>query len=222
MKSIFLLIIGIVLGWLAHEKWSSVGNNTEIDSSIVLNRIKSVSKLITVEADFDNVMTYKDHYWFDFGPFKKQAIVKMKARVACGYNLENMKITADETTKTIHISNVPEPEVLSVDSDVKYYDVQEGLFNDFNAQELTQIQNSLRDFLKGMKYIDQPTTDPLLKTVREQAKKQYPEIYEGTLALRERAKKEGISTLKTIEMIAEAAGWKVVYDNAPVKLVPKG
>lgn len=214
LEALILIAIGAILGWWGHQRWSNKGpENVQVDSTVVLERIKSVAKLISVEGEFNHVFTYKDHYWWDVNIFSKQAIVKMNAKVMVGYDLQKMKIDAIKETKTIKISNVPSPEVLGVDSDLSYYDLKEGMFNNFNAEELTNLNKSARSVLEGLKYADVEPKDEFARKIKAEAQKQYPQIFDGARLLKERAKNDGIHTLKIIEMIAESAGWKVEYTD---------
>ncbi len=46
--------------------------------------------------------------------------------------------------RKIKIISFPEPKVLSIETDIEFYDVQNGLFNKFNASELTELNKKVK------------------------------------------------------------------------------
>ncbi len=90
---------------------------------VLLERIKQVAKLITVEGYFSEIYDYQDYYGYDLSIFRKKALIRVKAKVSVGYDLEKMKVTSDAATKTIHLSGIPPAEILSIEHDLDYYDV---------------------------------------------------------------------------------------------------
>ncbi len=47
--------------------------------------------------------------------------------------------TCDEATRTVSLEGKALPEILSLEHDVDYYDLEEGLFNSFTAAEINRI-----------------------------------------------------------------------------------
>src|SRR5690606_8227833 len=70
---------------------------------------------------------------------QKEALVRVKARVSIGYDLEGMSLKADQESRTITLFAPDDPQILSVEHDVDYYDLKEGLFNSFSPRELTRL-----------------------------------------------------------------------------------
>ena len=149
---------------------------------MLLERVESVTKLISVEGHFSEIYDYKDHYYFDISPFQKKALLRVKAKVSVGYDLEKLKIETDITNKKLIISGLPDPQILSIDHEIDYYDLQNGVFNSFSNQELTQLNANAKDYIR--KKAD--TSDLFL-----QAEKQAAEI------------------MDMIQFMAESAGWTV-------------
>lgn len=114
-------------------------DNSTVDSTIVVERIQKVLKLVTVEANFSELMKYNDFDYIDFPGFRKDAIVRVNAKVSVGYNLNNFKVSTNEKEKTITIQQMPKPEILSIDSDIKFENLSSGLFTNFSAQELSKL-----------------------------------------------------------------------------------
>lgn len=56
-----------------------------------------------------------------------------------GFDFAKVKIRWQEGTRTMIIEQFPEPEILSTDSDYKFYDIDQGLFNKFKNEEYTAL-----------------------------------------------------------------------------------
>ncbi len=199
--SIFLGVL--VGGGLIYQKAKSILNMQSVveqDSTVILNKIKEVAKLITVEGQFANILDHKDYIGYDYFPFQKKALLKVKAKVSVGYDLEKLKFDFDHSTKVIHIRNIPQPEILAIDPDISYYDLTEGYFNSFTPEELTKLNQQAKQMVR----------DNALKS-----------------ELMEKAQEQGIETFKLIEFIAGIENWKVEFhlddsglDHAEVGLPP--
>jgi len=142
----FIMLAVLLAGtWFAGYK-SSVFKSIEKESAeVILERIEKVAKLATVEGHFAEIFDYRQSYanW----PFEKKALVKVKAKALVGYDMESLQMNIDESTRTVRISQLPEPELLSLDHDLEYYDLQEGLFNRFSPQDLTNINKRAKNFI---------------------------------------------------------------------------
>jgi len=186
LKKILVLfaIVAMFLlgGYLMHRHYQAQLLEKEISSQVLLERVKSVTKLITVEGYFSEIYDYKDHYYFDISPFQKKALLRVKAKISVGYDLEQLKIETDETTKTLIISNMPDPEILSIDHEVDYYDLQNGVFNSFSSQDLTQLNKNAKDLIE------------------ENARKS---------TLFEQAENQSAEMMEMIKLMVESAGWTV-------------
>lgn len=158
----------------------------DINQQILLERVKKVAKLITVEGEFSNIHQYNDSYWSDISILRKKAIIKVQARVSVGYDLKKATFEVDAENKILRVKNLPDPEILSIDHDLQYYDIQEGMFNSFTEAELTSIGN-------------------VAKKKLEKAAKDGP--------LMEQAKAEGIESLEIIKLLVEQAGWRFEVQN---------
>lgn len=158
----------------------------DINQQILLERVKKVAKLITVEGEFSNIHQYNDSYWSDISMLRKKAIIKVNARVSVGYDLKKANFEVDTENKILRVTNLPDPEILSIDHNLQYYDIQEGMFNSFTEEELTSIGS-------------------VAKKKLEKAAKEGP--------LMEQAKEEGIESLEIIKLLVEQAGWRFEVQN---------
>lgn len=140
-----LLLVGIA-SWFIGYKSSLFKSTVEESSSVVLDRIEKVTKLATVEGHFAEIYDYRQSYtnW----PFEKKALVKVKAKALIGYDLSKIKINSDESNRTVTMSAFPDAELLSLDHDLEYYDLQEGLFNSFKPEDLTLINKRAKSFIE--------------------------------------------------------------------------
>ena len=86
-------IVALLIGYFASMFYNiSPKLTTEQSSTVLLEKIKTVSKLVTVEGYFSEVwQTTKTKVYFGF-PSESKAIIKVKGKVSVGNNLEQMTI----------------------------------------------------------------------------------------------------------------------------------
>jgi hypothetical protein len=56
-----------------------------------------------------------------------------------GFDFGKMRFHIDETTHKMVIDYFPEPEVLSIDTDYKFYDIENGIWNRFSHEDYTNL-----------------------------------------------------------------------------------
>jgi len=180
------IIIGVLIGGYFMHQMTDLDIQPKIhseqESQVILEKIKKVFKIVVVEGEFADVVRYQDYYGFDLPGFRKTAILKVKAKVSVGYDLEQLKITFDHGNKIIHIENLPEPEIIAIDPDITYFDLDDGIFNTFDAKVLTRLNRSAKDSIRQV-----ALQSNLIPTARTQA----------------------IEMLDMITGIAREDGWKV-------------
>lgn len=110
------------------------------DSTIVLEKINKVLKLVAVEGQFSEIDEHEEWYGYNISPFRKKTLIRINAKVLVGFDLEKMNMQIDEKSRTIYIDAFPSPEILSMDDDIEYYDITEGLFTSFSKDDYTAIQ----------------------------------------------------------------------------------
>lgn len=173
--------------WVTRRLYATTEQKTHENSTILLERIQKVTKLVTVEGYFSEVFDHKSYWLYNISPFRKQALIRIKAKVSVGYDLGKMTIKANEATRTITISNLPKPQILSIDHDLDYYDLSQGTFNSFTAEDYTRLNQ------KAKEYIDRKAKES---------------------DLFQQAEAQGIQIIEIIEMMAKASGWNVVREVA--------
>ncbi|UOB19080.1 DUF4230 domain-containing protein [Abyssalbus ytuae] len=192
MDDITEVLLGLLLGAIGMYWLFSLFRKrknkeiTEKQSVILLEKIRSVCKLITVEGDFAEIYHYENvkERFLNLVSSKKKALIIINAKAHIGYDLRKLKLQADNIKKKIVLSSFPEPEVLTIDQEIKYYDIKDGLFNKFASKDLTDLH-------------------------REAKKHILEKIPESGLI--ESAKKEALEAILMIEKIVATIGWKLDY-----------
>ncbi len=185
-----LVLLLIVFGsgiYVARWWWQQQQQlKVQEQSDVLLEKVRAVAKLITVEGQFSELYSYKEIWGYDWSPFRKKALLRIQATVQVGYDLEKMHIEMQPDKRTIIISNLPEPEILSIDHTIDYYDIQEGTFNYFTPEDYSKLNARAKEF------------------IRQKA------LQSNLLEL---AVRQGNEMLELIEFMAESAGWKVQYQS---------
>ena len=111
------------------------------DSVILLERIEKVFKVVMAEGYFSEIYNYQDQKKILYllnDP--KKAMVIAKSKVLVGFDFAKVRFRAPENgDKMLIIEAFPEPEVLSIDTDYKFYDIQAGYLNHFSGEDYTKI-----------------------------------------------------------------------------------
>ncbi|NJX15860.1 DUF4230 domain-containing protein [Tamlana crocina] len=186
---IFLgIIIGalVCLGVVTFLKSVKKKQLAHAQSTILLDKIKRVCKFITVEGDFAEIYHYEDvkQRFLKLVSSRKKALVVINAKAHVGYDLSKIELKADTEKKKILLEHFPQPEVLSIETNLNYYDKSEGYFNRFEATDLTGLHNDAKIHIE----------------------EKIPES--GLLQV---AQQEVLETISLIETIVETIGWKLDY-----------
>lgn len=147
---IFILILVAVAGLAWWTGFRSKFNmpNQEVQATVLLEKVKLVTKLVSVEGHFSEILEKREWYDYDFfNLFSKKILVRVKAKVSVGYNFESLNISVDSINKTVTLNEFPKPEIISIDHDLDYYDIQEGTFNSFSAQEYNAIHKEAKNLI---------------------------------------------------------------------------
>lgn len=194
MRNVIILLAVFLFGvWLTRSFYQTPEDTIETDSTVLIENVRDVCKMVTVEAELRELYDEKNNRnvtWYLPLPtnftFSKTASIEVAGKVLVGYDLEKIEIITDSLNKTLYIKNLPKPEILSVEHDVKYRSLDESFFNEFTASDFTRINRSAKEVLK-QKAIEQH--------------------------LLERAEAQGIEVLNVIEFMAKGVGWKVEFQR---------
>ena len=118
------------------------------DSTVVLEKITKVMKLVTVEGQFSEIHKHEEFYAYNISPFRKKALIRVNAKVMVGYDLDKLNLEIDEAARTVSIEEFPPAELLSVDDEVEYYDITEGMFTSFSKEDYTAIQKEAESIIR--------------------------------------------------------------------------
>ena len=192
MESLLLFLLSLILGAILmywtytffRKKQSK--ELTKHQSTVLLERIRSVCQLITVEGDFAEIYKYEStrERFMSLISSKKKALIVINAKARIGYDLKKILMHADTSRKKIILTNFPQPEVLSIEPELEFYDIKNGLFNAFTPDDLTTLN----------------------KEAKVHIQEKIPQS-----GLMETARREAMEAVLIIEKLVETIGWKLDY-----------
>lgn len=174
---LLIFVMGGLAGWYVFAPKSV----TQEESQIMLERIRSVMKLVTVEGNYTEVYTHSDYSGFFTYFWDKKMIMRLTATVSAGYDLEQVKMEVDGKARLLRIGPMPAPSILSIDHKIDYYDISEGVFTSFSPSDYNQINEKAKELIRQKAQVQ------LLPAAREQASK----------------------TFDLLRSMLEGAGWKL-------------
>lgn len=188
MEFILGLLFGalVVLGVVYFFRKTFLKNKTQEQSVVLLEKIRNVSKMITVEGDFSEIMHFEDvkERFLSLISSKKKAIVLANAKVMVGFDMRKITFESLPEEKTLLLQSFPKPEVLSIETDIQYYDVKNGMFNKFEASDLSELNKKVKINIEG-----KIPASGLLNS----------------------AEMKALETVKIMEQIVSTFGWKLNY-----------
>lgn len=181
---ILVLLLALMVGTWYYMQFSIFEAKKAENTTIMLEKLKMVTKLIAVEGQFSELYDYKESYEYDFfNLFSKKILLRVTAKVSVGYDFENINISIDSLARTVTLNELPQPEILSIDHDLDYYDISEGTFNAFTKDEYNLINKKAKEFISSK------AQNAKLLEAAEQQKSEY---------------------LKMMEMALVSGGWQLV------------
>lgn len=167
----------------------------QVAASVLLEKINTICKLATVQGSFKEIVNYQDSKrFFKLIPFEKKAIVLVDAVAHIGFDLNKMQLHVEQEKRRIIIDHFPEAEVVSIDTNIQYYDVQESGFNKFSTQNFTELNQLAKE------------------TIGEK-------IEESNLA--SLARQQAMEALDLVEYLAQSMGWHLQMKFLQEKPQPK-
>lgn len=141
LLSTLMLFVGALVGvGIYHFNRKNLASTTSRDASVLLERIEKVFKVVMAEGYFTEIYNYQhDRNIWQLFKDKKKALVIAKAKVLVGYDFGKVRFRIDEQNRKIVVEHFPEPEVLSIDTDYKFYDIEQGWLNRFQSEDYTTI-----------------------------------------------------------------------------------
>jgi len=199
MEALLGLFLGaIVTYWIMrYVKLQKNKDLTNAQSTILMEKIRKVWKLITVEGEFAEIYHYENtkERFMSMVSSKKRAILLINAKAYVGFDLSRIRMEAITEKKVIKLTDFPQPEVLSLETDLRYYDKKEGLFNKFDSSDLTEVNSKAKEHV--------------LKKIPESG-------------LLETAKSEALEAVLLVQNIVETIGWTLDYQDLLLTKNQKG
>jgi len=181
----------ILKGYYA-KKIDPLKKDATIEAHVLLERIEKVFKVVLAEGYFTEIYDHNTKKAF-LGLFKtnSKALVIAKAKVSVGYDFTKMRFRRDFATQTLVIEHFAEPDIIAIDTDYKFYDINQGFLNKFDNEDYTEI---LAEAKKLMQEKAQESDLPLI------AQKQ---------------------TLLMMQQLCSSMGWKLEQERVlePLKMV---
>ena len=157
MITLLMLLLGLILGgviaFLASKKLKSEPPIITESSHTIAESMRKVFKVVSAEGHFNEIYNYEETTkLFNFIPSKKKALVIVQAKVLVGYDFEKFQWEVDEQNRKVKLLNFPPPEILSTETDYKYYNIEEQFFNLFSKDDLAKVQqNGKRQVIEAAK-----------------------------------------------------------------------
>ncbi len=174
-----------------YRQWKNK-QTTNAQSILLLDKIKRVCKFITVEGDFAEIYHYEDvkEKFLKLITSRKKALVIINAKAHVGFDLSKLKLQSNAKTKRVLLTHFPQPEVLSIETTINYYDKQDGMFNKFEASDLTELNS------KAKVHIQEKIPESGLYNV---------------------AKLEALEAIQLIESMVQTIGWSLDYSALKIE-----
>lgn len=156
------------------------------DTELIQQQMKNVSKLVVNEAKISQIYNYKDQKSFmNIMTFDKKALVVVNADIQILYDLSKLTYIVDEANKTVRITYIPKEEI-TINPDIKIYDVEASRFNAFEGSDYNAIQESVKKQFR----------EKILRSKIEQ-----------------NAKNRLVSELSKFLVVTQSLGWTLQYQD---------
>ncbi|HKC25345.1 MAG TPA: DUF4230 domain-containing protein [Thermoanaerobaculia bacterium] len=117
---------------------ASGAHRTGESSAPVVEAVRKVAKLATVQMEVADVVKYEDVRQIVVFDIPKNATLRVKGTVLGGFDLgRSFDVVAEPSKKTLRVF-LPPPEVLSVDARVEWFDERSGWLNPITPEDRTR------------------------------------------------------------------------------------
>ena len=193
---VVVVVLSFLLGMAALSLWQDQQRDEQVreEATVLLERVRNVMKLVTVEGDvselFSSTTSRNVTFYLPLPSrfsFDKKATVEVRGTVLVGYDLEQLDIRVDPDNRIMTISNLPEPEILAIDHELIYRDLNESWFNTFDAEDYSRLNRRAKERLRNAALNSE---------------------------LMARAQVQGNSVIDGIRYLAGSAGYELVVEGA--------
>ncbi len=182
-----LILFVTILGFMIWDERNSQERLLEENTDLIQEQVRKVGKLVVTEGNFSQVFTYKNSksFYLDIFSARKKALIVVNADVSIAYDLSKLEIEIDKENRKVIIKDIPEEEI-SINPNIKYYDVTQDYLNQFEAEDYNEIKERIENNLK--------------EKIRNSS-------------LKKNAKNRLISELQKIYILTNSMGWTLEYQN---------
>lgn len=151
MTETLLMLLSAVLGGVlvyAITKTKKAPTKT-IEASILLEKVKTVLKVVSIEGQFTEIISHQQQgKILGIIPQNKKAILVIKGTAMVGFDLQKLEFQIDKSTKQIRLKELPNPEIISIDTDTSYYDIKENMWSKFSPVDHTELNLKAKEKIK--------------------------------------------------------------------------
>ncbi|NNE30708.1 MAG: DUF4230 domain-containing protein [Saprospiraceae bacterium] len=145
---LWFLVALVFVFFLGNKYLTFSDTKVEISSSVLLEKVHEVTKLIAVEGQFSELFKFEESWGYAISPLTKSAVVRVQATALIGYDLEGLSVVVDENANEIRIRKLPPAKLVSLEKNLDYYDFKQGLFNSFTKTDLNLIDHKADQILR--------------------------------------------------------------------------
>ena len=116
--------------------------------TIINKTLKTVNKVGLIIVKKDIIIDDSDYIGYDVAPLRKEIKLCITGSALIGFDLDNLKIFTDTTRREFSIIGLPDPEILSLDSDISVCNMKEGIFNGYTLAELNKYLDLSKEKLR--------------------------------------------------------------------------
>jgi len=168
-KTIKLIGIGLTLlifGSIVYNTFFVDKSDPEEESLIIIEEIRQVCKVTTVEGVVVESYSYKEPKDYNLTGFvllpsfgsslmPKEAHLKIKATIAVGYDYTDVIYDVDLDTRTLTMINVPtDPEILSIEHEVLEFDNEAYMVRPLSDDDIVDITNMALEKIRNSENMD--------------------------------------------------------------------
>ena len=136
---ILALVFAAVAVFLAVRLATTVRQTRRADAAPVVDAIRKIAHLATVEAQISDVLRFEEVKSFLIFDFPKTATIRMRGKAIAGFDLESpdFRVRTDEGNRRLEI-DLPPPRILAIDPRLEWFDEDGGIFNPITPQDRTR------------------------------------------------------------------------------------
>jgi hypothetical protein len=182
-----ILVLLVVFGIRYCENRNNEKDQLEESTALLQQQIKNVGKLVVTEGTFSQVYSYKNSkkFYLDIFSARKKALIIVNATATVAYDLSKLETEIDEENKIVRITSIPKEEI-TINPEIKYYDVTQDYLNQFDAEDHNKIKGRIE------------------KSIREKVE---------ASSLKSNAENRLISELQKIYILTNSMGWTLQYND---------